>query len=249
MEIFFLGAGTSIPHPEQSPAGLIVRAADQRLLFDIGPGTLARLHFAGITYDRIDQLLLTHLHPDHTLDLATLLLAFNYAPGAERTAPFQVTGGRDLEDFFRRMVALYPEVAPVSFELLFRQVYRDQFSTHDLRVSTAPTGHTPDSVGYRLDDGERSVVYSGDATTRGELAELAKEADLLITECSFPSGWQTEDHLNADTVSAIALQAGVRSLVITHRYPPAIAVNLVEQIHRRFDRQVVLAHDGLHLTV
>ncbi len=249
MEIFFLGTGTSIPAPEHSPAGLIIGSAGQSLLFDIGPGTLSRLHLAGLTYDRIDQLFLTHLHPDHTLDLATLLLAFNYAPGAERTAPFKITGGRDLQDFFQRMVALYPEVAPVSFELLFCQVYRDEFSIGDLHIKAAPTGHTADSVGYRLDDGRRSVVYSGDATVRGELVDLAASADLLITECSFPSGWQTEDHFNADTVAATAQQAGVKSLAITHRYPPALAADLAEQIQRRYDGEVILAHDGLHLVV
>ncbi len=249
MEIFFLGTGTSIPHPDHSPAGLIVKATDQCWLFDIGPGTLGRLHLAGIKYDQIDQLLLTHLHPDHTLDLATLLLAFNYAPGAERSAPFQITGGRDLKDFFQRMVALYPEVAPVSFELLFRQVYRNQFSIEDLRLDSAPTGHTADSVAYRLNDGQCSVVYSGDATRHGELAGLAAGADLLISECSFPSGWETEDHLNADTVGMIAEQAAVKSLVITHCYPPALAADLVGQIHRRYAGRVILAHDGLHLTL
>ncbi len=249
MEIFFLGTGTSIPALEHSPAGLIVRSADQSLLFDIGPGTLTRLHLAGLTYDRIDQLLLTHLHPDHTLDLATLLLAFNYAPGAERTAPFSITGGRDLRDFFDRLVTLYPEVAPVSFDLQFQQVYREEFSIGDLRLRSAPTDHTPDSIGYRLEDGRTSVVYSGDATPRGELAQLAAGADLLITECSFPSGWKTEDHLNADTVGAIARQAAVKSLAITHCYPPALAVDLAEQIHSRYDGEVILAHDGLCLTV
>ncbi len=249
MEIFFLGTGTSIPHIAHSPAALIIKAAGRYLLFDIGPGTLSRLHLAGIGYDQVDQLLLTHLHPDHTLDLATLLLVFNYAPGAERTAPFQVTGGRDLPDFFRRMVALYPEVAPVSFELLFRQVYRDEFSIADLQVKTAPSGHTSDSIGYRIDDGQRSVVYSGDTATRGELAQLAADADLLITECSFPSGWDTEDHLNADMVSEIAQQAHVKSLAITHRYPPALAVDLAAQIRRQYAGEVILTHDGLHLTV
>src|SRR5512146_3541011 len=103
MEIFFLGSGTSIPIQQHSPAGLIVKADNQCLLFDIGPGTLGRLHYAGIEYGDIDQLLLTHLHPDHTLDLATLLLVFNYAPGAERTASFPLTGGRDLAGFLRRL--------------------------------------------------------------------------------------------------------------------------------------------------
>ncbi len=249
MEIFFLGTGTSIPALEHSPAGLIVRAADQSLLFDIGPGTLSRLHLASMTYDRIDQLLLTHLHPDHSLDLATLLLAFNYAPGAERTAPFTITGGRDLQDFFQRLVALYPEVAPVSFEILFRQVYRDEFSVAGLHIRSAPTAHTSDSIGYRVEEGHNSVVYSGDATGRGELADLAAGADVLITECSFPSGWDTEDHFNADTVAAVAQQAAVKSLAITHRYPPALAVDLAEQIHRRYDGEIVLAYDGLRLEV
>ena len=249
MEIVFLGTGTAIPHRDHAPAALVVRAADQTLLFDIGPGTLARLLAAGISYDQLDRLLLTHLHPDHTLDLATLMLAFNYAPGAERTVPFEITGGRDLPDFFARLVQLYPEVAPVSFPLEFRQVYRDKFSLANLRVRTAPTGHTEDSVGYRIDDGVHSVVYSGDTNQRGELAQLAQGADLLITECSFPSGWETEDHLNADTVGVIAQQAGLKALAIVHRYPPALAVDLASQICQHYAGTVHLAYDGMHLDV
>lgn len=249
MEIFFLGTGTSIPHQEHSPAGLAIRATRCTLLFDIGPGTLGRLQAAGIHYNEIDQLLLTHLHPDHTLDLATLLLAFNYAPGAERTAPFHLTGGRDLAAFLERLINLYPEVAPVSFELQQQQVYRDEWSIDGLQLRSAPTGHTSDSIGYLVDDGQHTLVYSGDATPRGELAQLAAGVDLLITECSFPSGWQTEDHLNADTVGAIAQQAAVKSLMITHCYPPALAVDLAEQIHRHYRGEVRLAHDGLRIAL
>jgi ribonuclease Z len=249
MEIFFLGSGTSIPIQDHSPAGLIVNAQGKYLLLDIGPGTLARLYLAGIQYDQIDQLLLTHLHPDHTLDLATLLLVFNYAPGAERTAPFTITGGRELQAFYRRLISLYPETEPVSFDLQFQEVYRERFSIGDLTVECAPTGHTSDSVAYRLSDGKHTIVYSGDASPRGELAQLAAGADLLISECSFPAGWETDDHLNADTVGLIARTAEVKSLVVTHCYPPALAVDLVEQIHLRFEGPVQLASDGLHLTL
>ena len=249
MEIFLLGTGTAIPHKQHSPAGLLVKANEKCLLFDIGPGTLGRLHFAGVSYDQIDQLLLSHLHPDHTLDLATLMLAFNYAPNAERTIPFQITGCRGSEAFFQRMTSLYPEVAPAGFDLLFAEVYRGEFSIGSLTLKSAPTGHTPESIAYRLDDGEHSVVYSGDATPSGELAGLAGGADLLISECSFPSGWETEDHLNADTLGEIARQAEVKSLVITHSYPPALAVDLVEQIRRRYAGEVRLGVDGLRISL
>ena len=250
MDIYFLGTGTAIPIQNHSPAGLVIKAVDGNFfLFDIGPGTLGRLRLADVTYDRLDHLFLTHLHPDHTLDLATLFLAFNYAPNAERTAPFQITGCGGLEDFLKRMYHLYPEIAPISFELNLQTVYRNEFSIGNLKIKTAPTMHTPESVAYRVTDGRHSIVYSGDVNPRGELTELATGADLLISECSFPSGWETEDHLNADTVGEIAQQAGVKSLVLTHSYPPALAVDLVAQVRRRFNGNVQLAHDGLHISL
>jgi len=249
MEICLLGTGTAIPTQQHSPAGLVIKTGDQTLLFDIGPGTLGRLHLAKVAYTQLNHLLLTHLHPDHTLDLATLFLAFNYAPNAERTAPFQITGCGGLEDFLKRMFNLYPEVAPIPFELNLQIVYRNEFSVGDLQIKSAPTMHTPESVAYLVTDGKHSVVYSGDANPHGELAQLAEGVDLLISECSYPSGWETEDHLNADTVGQIAQQAGVKSLVLTHSYPPALAVDLVAQVRRHFTGNVQLAYDGMCISL
>jgi len=249
MDIFLLGTGTAIPTKQHSPASLIVIADGQRVLLDIGPGSLTRLNLAGITYDQIDHVLLTHFHPDHTLDLATLLQVFSSAPNARRTKPLSITGCLSTEDFIQRMLKLYPDIAPQTYELKVRQVYRDEFSIGKLKVQSAPTGHTSESVAYRLDDSEHSMVYSGDATYLGELAQLADGVDLLICECSFPAGWETEDHLNADAVGVIAQQAGVKSLVVTHFYPPALAVDLIGQIRSHYTGKVQLAIDGLHLSL
>jgi ribonuclease BN (tRNA processing enzyme) len=249
MDIFLLGTGTAIPVKQHSPAGLVVIADGMRLLFDIGPGTLSRLEQAGISYDQIDRLLLTHFHPDHSLDLATLLLVFNYAPGASRTRPFTITACAGLEEFLQRMYRLYPDLLPLGYELRLHPVRREEFSLGKVKIQTAPTGHTPESVAYRLELAGRSVVYSGDAAPHGEWVDLAAGADLLICECSFPAGWETEDHLNADSAGRIAQQAGVKSLVITHCYPPALAVDLAGQIRKHYSGKVHLAVDGLHLSL
>lgn len=250
MEIFLLGTGTAIPIQQHSPSGLVVKAGGQCLLFDIGPGTLGRLNLAGVEYFQIDHLLLSHLHPDHTLDLATLLLIFNYAPNAERTSPFPITGCRGFKDFYTHMISLYPELAPLTYQLELHEVHRDEFSIGNLRIKCAPTGHTPESVAYRLDDGNHVMVYSGDSTTRGELVQLAEGADVLVCECSFPSGWETEDHLNADTVGQIARQAAVKTLIVVHRYPPAMAVDLTAQIRtQQYEGDVQLAVDGLRFAL
>ncbi|MGD0708304.1 MAG: MBL fold metallo-hydrolase [Anaerolineaceae bacterium] len=249
MDIYFLGTGTAIPAKQHAPAGILVIANGLHLLLDIGPGTLTRLDLAGFACDQIDRLLLTHFHPDHTLDLATLLQVFNSAPGAARTKTFPITGCRGCNDFVRRLFDLYPDVTPMSYKLEIHQVYRDEFTLGNIKVTTAPTGHTPESVAYRLDDSEHSLVYSGDASPGGELAQLANGADLLIGECSFPAGWETEDHLNADMVGAIAQQSGVKSLVVTHFYPPALTADLIGQIHNHYKGKVQVAVDGLHLSL
>ncbi len=167
LEIVLLGTGTAIPIQGHSPAGLLVNADGRRLLFDAGPGTLNRLEQAGVTTDQIDELLLTHFHPDHTLDLATLLLIYNYAPKAERSLPFTITACKGIEDFIQRMVALYPDLAPLGYELKLHPVQQDEFRIGDIRLRTALTGHTPESVAYRLEYGGSSLVYSGDASPRG----------------------------------------------------------------------------------
>jgi ribonuclease BN (tRNA processing enzyme) len=249
MEVFFLGTGTAVPVKHHAPAGLLVVAARQLILLDIGPGTLTRLEAAGFSCSQLHHLLLTHFHPDHTLDLATLLQVFNFAPGAERRLPFTITACPGIEDFYRRMLELYPDLSPLSYELKLIQVFQDAFSIDGLNLRCAPTGHTPESIAFRLDDGRHSLVYSGDASSHGELVQLADGADMLVCECSFPAGWVTEDHLNADSAGLIAQQARVKSLVLTHTYPPAQAVNLVAQVRSHYSGAVRLAVDGLHLTV
>lgn len=249
MDVFLLGTGTAIPLPQHAASGLVVKGSGQVLLFDIGPGTLTRLHLASVDCDQLDHLLISHLHPDHTLDLATLLLVFNYAPNAERTKPFALTGCQGLRKFFDRMVSLYPEIAPSGFQLEFREARTDAFQIGGLRIRTAPSGHTAESISFRIEDGQRAIVYSGDASPQGDLVKLAEGADLLVSECSFPAGWSTEDHLNADTLGEIADRAGVKSVVTVHSYPPALAVDLTAQIRTRYRGPVQQGIDGLHLTV
>jgi ribonuclease BN (tRNA processing enzyme) len=249
MEIHLLGTGTAVPVKNHSPAGLLVQAAGKNLLLDIGPGTLSRLEGTGITYDKLDALLLSHLHPDHSLDLATLLQAFNYAPGAERTNSFSIYGCWGTQAFLQNLFILYPELVPAGYEISVHQAYRDDFMIGSLNIQTAPTGHTSQSIAFRVEDGQRALVYSGDASRHGELSDLARLADLLVCECSFPDTWDTLDHLNAEDVGVLAAQANVKSLVLTHLYPQALAVDVLAQVRSHYHGELRMAVDGMHLVL
>jgi ribonuclease BN (tRNA processing enzyme) len=249
MEIVILGSGTALPVKDHSPAGIMIKHEGHHILLDIGPGTLTRLLQVGITFDQLDFLLSTHLHPDHTLDLATLLQIFDSAPDSRRTLPFSIIGCKGTKDFIDRLFTLYPEITPQTYTLKIQEVFQDEFNLFGLKVKSAPTSHTPYSVAYSLQDQKHKIVYSGDAAPQSELVTLASDADILISECSFPSGWESNEHLNADSLGIIASQARVKSLIVTHRYPPALNIDLEKQIRLHYKGSIHLALDGYRINL
>jgi len=73
-----------------------------RILIDIGPSVVRRLMEYGYTTNNVDMIVLTHFHPDHTVDLATFLFASNYGD-VTREKPLVLLGGKGLDTFFRNM--------------------------------------------------------------------------------------------------------------------------------------------------
>ncbi len=95
------------------------------------------------------------------------------------------------------------------------------------------------------------IVYSGDTGWSEALVALAREADLLVHECTFDNSLAdraAEDkHSTPEIAAKAALEAGARRLVMTHisaRYKdPGI---LLEQARALFPNTMV-AHDLLRL--
>jgi ribonuclease Z len=117
MDLTVLGAGTALPVPGRSPAGYLLRVGGEPLLFDLGPGTLARLAAAGVSYREIRRVFVSHLHSDHVLDLVTLLQASNATPRWTRREPLELFGCRGLEAFVARMMETFDGAAPEGFEV------------------------------------------------------------------------------------------------------------------------------------
>src|SRR3989338_5328961 len=96
--VTILGSGTGIPVPARGYAGILVQLAGESWLLDAGPGTLQRLVATGVTYQTLDRVFLTHLHPHHSLALVSILFAM-HIPAPARTQPFAVYGPPGLRQF------------------------------------------------------------------------------------------------------------------------------------------------------
>jgi ribonuclease BN (tRNA processing enzyme) len=249
--VTILGSGTCVPSLNRSACSVLVESDGRRLLLDVGPGTMRRLLEAGVTIDTLDALLLSHFHLDHSGELAPLLFSSKYGEFIRRR-PLVAVGGPGFTGFFSGLKQVYGrwiELPPEQFEL--RELPGDGMEIHQLagmHLACAPVNHSPESLAYRLTDGDGcSVVYSGDTDMAAALTELARGAELLICEAAFPASHRMPGHLTPALAGEIAARAGVGTLVLTHFYPACETADITAECRQSWHGPLVLARDLLQI--
>ena len=245
MQLTVLGAGTCLPAVGYSAPGYLLKLRGESLLLDAGPGTLGRLQAHDFNYQDLRNILITHLHPDHTLDLVTLIQALGATPGWTRTEELNLFGCAGLKDFMERQLEIFQDIGPETFSLNTIELEGGTTEFPGWSLKSALTGHTPSSLAFRIDADQKSIVYTGDVADPEGLIDLCQNADLLICECSFPESDRSDDHLNAYQVGTLAHASQVKSVLLTHLYPPAIRSDIVQQVQRHFNGTVEKARDGM----
>jgi ribonuclease BN (tRNA processing enzyme) len=253
VEVWLLGSGTGIPHPRRRPPALAVRAEECLLLFDCGAGTLWSLAQVGLEFRDLEWLFLSHFHPDHSGDLASLLFAARSAIYG-RKKPLVIGGAMGLVDFHKRLCSVYGQWIHLDRELLsLREIEPSRSASLDLpcgRLVTLAMAHTAASLGYRLETRDGAVLaYSGDTDYCVNAVLLAKNADLFVCECSFPDHLKTAGHLSPRWAGRLAREARCRRLVLTHLYPACDAVDVAAACRQEYDGDILVAEDLMRLQI
>lgn len=249
MELVILGSGTAIPSPKRGSPGLLVKAADYFLLFDGGSGTLRTLAKAGISFAELDRVFYTHLHPDHTGDLVPLLFALR-SPDYQRSKPLFIAGPKGFKAFFEKLQTAYGHwIDPMDYDLVLQELQEETVRGEGFQVIPAPVQHIKHSLAYRVEAEGRSLVFSGDTAYCEGIIELAKGADLLVLECSFPDERANPHHLTPSQAGEIAALAGCRRLVLTHFYPICDRCDILAQCRKTYNGEVTLAEDLIRVEV
>ena len=253
VEVWLLGSGTGVPHPRRRPPALAVRAGECLLLFDCGAGTLWSLAQAGLEFRDLDWLFLSHFHPDHSGDLASLLFAAR-SPLYGRKKPLVIGGAPGLVDFHKRLSGVYGQWIHLDRNLLsLQEIDTSASASLDLpcgRLVTLAMAHTASSLGYRLETRDGAVVaYSGDTDYCANAVLLARDADLFVCECSFPDHLKTAGHLSPRWAGRLAREARCRRLLLCHLYPACDGVDVAAACREEFDGDILVAEDLTRLRI
>jgi len=91
--------------------------------------------------------------------------------------------------------------------------------SNDIEILGIEVPHGKFSLAYLIKKDNFKIIYSGDTGYSEELITLAKNADILIHECSLTDDSKTEIHVTPTQLSKIAIKTNVKMLIATHFYP------------------------------
>ncbi|HXR13895.1 MAG TPA: MBL fold metallo-hydrolase [Solirubrobacteraceae bacterium] len=216
----------------------------RRLLIDCGNGVFGKLRRYG-EYERIDAVLISHLHADHLLDLVPFAYALTYGPKlrSQRPALHAPPGARAA---LRRLCGAWGSETLIenAFELTEYDPAAE-LELEGLRANFRLVPHYVPSYAVSLDGGGGRLVFSADCGPNEALVELARDAELLLIEATLAQpDLEDRAHLTAAEAGEIGRRAGVKRLVLTHFsdvLDPAVVRAAGE---RAFSNPVALAVEG-----
>ena len=242
MRVTVLGGSGAWPTADAACSGFLLRHDGFSLLVDVGYAVLPRL-LELMPAEQVDAVYISHGHPDHCADLNPLLRARSMGGADPDPLPVYAPHGAlnavlalDRPGMLDTALARHDFEPGASFSI----------GPFDLRTALLP--HWVPNAAARVAAGGHAVVYTGDGGPHPALVELARGADALIAEATYPEAMADGDAPYLSTARQAARQAsqaGVGGLVLTHLWPGSEPGEYLDAAAEEYDGRTCVASGGL----
>jgi len=229
-------------------SGYLLRDEGITLLMDCGAGVLAKLR-EQVAYTDVDAIVVSHLHPDHFIDLVPyaygLLYGAERAAGDTRPVLHAPPGARDA---FRRVTGAWGSEHLIETAFDVREYDPgDGVAAGPLALRFAPVPHYVPTyaIEVRAPGGAR-LSYGADHGPGPEIPIFARDTDLLLIEATLlvPEADEPRGHITAGEAGGLAREAGARRVVVTHFSDQLDAARVERDAAEAFGGPVALARAG-----
>jgi ribonuclease BN (tRNA processing enzyme) len=227
-----------------------VREDGFALLLDCGSGAFAKLR-AAIDYLDVDAVLITHMHPDHTLDLIPFACALSYSPrrrghgdGAPRPQLHVPEGGRAI---LRRLCAAFDEEQLLERVFAASEYRADgELELGPLRARFCEVPHFVRAFAAELSRaGDARLTFGADCGPNEALERFAAGTDLLVLEATqLQPGDGFRGHMTAREAGELGRRAGARRLLVSHFSDELDADRVRSEASAGFEGEAELAREG-----
>tara|TARA_B100001113_G_scaffold72365_1_gene56017 strand:+ start:2536 stop:3450 length:915 start_codon:yes stop_codon:yes gene_type:complete len=237
IKITILGSGTPRVNFDRFSQSILVEHKEDKFLFDTGRGALLRLHQSRILPNEISNIFFTHLHSDHILGFADILMTgWVY----HRNSPLNIFGPKGTKNFVHSTLQSYKEDVRVRSsepEKLDKKYLKSnitiindgfKFEKNGLTIEAFSVEHEPftHAFGFKIFNNKFCMIISGDTTYTDNIIKKAKNCDILIHEIAHASEHTLEKfpkakgvisyHTNINQISKIINQVKPKLTVLNH---------------------------------
>lgn len=252
-KIYFLGTSAAVASIEQDNTSILLSEGKDRILIDTPGCLLVKLAKLKIDYRQIENVFLTHSHPDHIYGLVSLLHSRYRLNDQIRISahPKTINLVRDLRRLFRlEDINKYPKI-------IYKKVktnYKDPFyDSEDISTWAFKVKHSVESLGLRFffKKSRINLVYCSDTAKSKNLIEVARDCDYLIHDCFAPVRFfkkypqLAKMHTSSLSLGKIAREVSPRVLIPIHfTFEVKYSFNTVlQEIKRNFAGRIILPRD------
>jgi ribonuclease BN (tRNA processing enzyme) len=243
VKVTVLGSAGSHPGNGRACSSYLVSAGDHHLLLDCGNGSVANL-LDVVDPAALDAVIISHLHPDHFVDLYGLHYVLRFHPtGAKKVDVYAPKGAQDL------MTSLLLGESAGSFVAhlpMHVAAAGDRYDIGPFAVELFAANHPIETLASRITIDGRIIAYSGDSAPTSALVTCALDADLFICDATwvsrdapFPEGV----HMTGTQAGMHAAEAGVERLMVTHVFPQRQPEQVAADAETVYDGIVWVAYD------
>ena len=254
MNLTVLGKSPSWQDLDGACSGYLIELDGLSILLDCGSGAFAKLREFG-SYERLDAVIISHLHADHVLDLVPFASALIHGPPLRDTRP-ALHAPPGASETLRQLCGLWgtPALIDDAFEVReYDPAAELVLARARLRFQPVPHYVPCNAIEVRggADAASRRLVFSADCGPNGALPRFAEGADLLLIEAT-----QLEDdprpnagHLSGAQAGAIGARAGAARVVLTHFSDQLDRERLAASASAALGHPVELAAEGATYTL
>ena len=270
-KLILLGTGTPFADPTKSGPSLAIVVNNTSYIVDCGPGVVRRaaeaskLGFPSLEAAQLKTLFITHLHSDHTIGLADIILT----PAVlDRNAPIRIYGPVGSKKMTDDLMSAYKEDIAIRInglekgdaiayqvytnEIKEGQIYKDSNLT--VTAFNVQHGQWDNAFGFVFQTKDKKIVISGDCTYSENLIKYAKDCDILVHEVYSDAGlkkrtqrWQdyhSTFHTSTYQLADIANKVKPKLLILNHQLTFGTSLqSLLDELKSKYAGPVVNGAD------
>jgi ribonuclease Z len=243
-KLIFLGTANAVPDDYHENTHMAIVGKERLMLIDCVDKPVVRLRQAGLEFQDLTDVILTHFHPDHVSGVPTLLMQ-SWLLG--RRNLLNIYGLAYTLDRVEKWLDFYewgtwPNFFPVNFHRLPEKEMTPVLTSREICVYASPVRHLVPTIGIRIEFplAKKAVAYSCDTEPCDEVVRLAKDVDALIHEAT----GVMQGHSSAAQAGEIAKKAMAKELYLIHyRTLNQEPGQLVQDAMQTYQGQVTLAQE------